>query len=83
MYSATITSQGQITLPVAARKKVGFKPGDRVMVVPRSGRLDVMKVEGWESLRGVLSQFKGRYPTKKQLAEAWTAGYRQKWLKIG
>ena len=83
MYTATITSQGQITLPAEARRRVGFKPGDKVVVVPQSGRLHVMKIEGWDDMRGILKKYTKvrRYPTKEELAEGWAADYRRKWLK--
>jgi AbrB family looped-hinge helix DNA binding protein len=74
MYSATITSQGQITIPAAARRKVGLKPGDRVTVMPLADRLAIVKEEGWDSLRGVLSKFKGNYPTQDELARAHVSG---------
>ena len=34
MTSATVTSKGQITIPVAVRAKLGLRPGSRLAFVP-------------------------------------------------
>ncbi len=34
MDSATVTSKGQITIPVGVRAKLGLRPGSRVTFVP-------------------------------------------------
>jgi antitoxin PrlF len=33
MATAAVTSKGQITIPLEVRKKLGLKPGDRVLFV--------------------------------------------------
>jgi AbrB family looped-hinge helix DNA binding protein len=53
MATATVTSQGQITIPLEVRKKPGIKPGDRVRFIegengefilkPKTGSLMDMK----------------------------------------
>lgn len=42
MELAKITSKGQITLPVAIRKKLGVKDGDKVLFVEDNGRVVIM-----------------------------------------
>ena len=32
-YVATVTSKGQLTLPIAVRRKLGIDPGDQVAIV--------------------------------------------------
>lgn len=34
MTSATVTSKGQVTIPVDVRNKLGLRPGSRVAFVP-------------------------------------------------
>ncbi len=34
MASATVTSKGQITIPVEVRTKLGIRPGSRIAFVP-------------------------------------------------
>jgi len=82
MYQATITRQRQMSIPAKLMEMVGMKPGEKVdlIVLGTNGAktIQMRKSSGWESLRGILSEFKGSYPTKKQLAKAHVAG-----LKIG
>lgn len=33
MATASVTSKGQITIPIEVRKKLGLKPGDRVAFI--------------------------------------------------
>lgn len=83
MYTATLTSQGQITVPVEMREKVGLKPGDRLIFWYENGRFVVVKEEGIESLRGVFAKYAVGKPklTKKRLekirSEMWTERYRR------
>ncbi len=54
MATASVTSKGQITIPIEVRKKLGLKPGDRVnfiegengeyIIKPRTG--SIMDLEG-------------------------------------
>jgi len=57
MFQATLTSQGQISLPSQARKKIGLKPGDKVLVIPIGSRLEIYKDEGIEALRGIFKDY--------------------------
>lgn len=34
MTSATVTSKGQVTIPIAVRTKLGLQPGSRLAFVP-------------------------------------------------
>lgn len=60
MYQATITGQGQITIPSEMRKKMGLKPGDAMTFVPQTNdwkEYSVSKSMTWEDLRGVLRPY--------------------------
>ena|SRR3989344_8759205 len=60
MLQATLTSQGQVTVPVVVRKKMGLKPGDKLTFFPDSSdwkELKVSKSLSFEELRGILKPF--------------------------
>ena len=54
MSAATITSQGQITLPKAVRDRLELVPGDRVdFVLAADGRYDLIPIKASvKSLKG-------------------------------
>ena len=42
MTSATVTSKGQVTIPVDVRTKLGLRPGSRIAFVPTgTGRYEI------------------------------------------
>jgi AbrB family looped-hinge helix DNA binding protein len=43
MTESTLSAKNQIAIPREAREALGLKPGDKVLVVVRSGRLLVLK----------------------------------------
>lgn len=81
MFPATITRQGQVTVPVGARKEVGFKPGDRVLFVPVGNVLEMRREEGIEALRGIFAKYAEGKPKltparlRKLRVKLWTARY--------
>lgn len=62
MASATMTSKGQITVPVAVRSELGLKAGDHVDFVRNErGRYELAPRNGSiQRLKGIL---RGRRPT--------------------
>jgi AbrB family looped-hinge helix DNA binding protein len=56
MAVATVTSKGQVTLPVEARRRLGIKAGTRLeFIVKDDGRLEVVRVGGSvRELKGLL-----------------------------
>jgi AbrB family looped-hinge helix DNA binding protein len=58
---ATLSSKNQIVIPREARKSLGVKPGDKLLIVPRGSTVIVMaKPENYaEALLGL---GKGLYP---------------------
>lgn len=88
MYTATLTRQGQITLPVGMRKRSGLMPGDRLVFMPKGNNGDlyeISKVGDISDLRGSLARYTRvrRYPTQDDIAKAWVADYARKWGKHG
>jgi antitoxin PrlF len=43
MSTAALTSKGQLTVPVEVRRKMGLKPGDRVVFIERENGEFVLK----------------------------------------
>jgi antitoxin PrlF len=81
MATATITSKGQITIPVEIRRQLGLKPGDRIDFVPGPNGDVTIKTKKlpFERLRGIL-----RDPTRKPLSvqdmdRAIARTLREKW----
>lgn len=49
MPSSTLSSKGQITVPVEVRKRLGLKPGDRVEFALDEGRTTLRRARGPEN----------------------------------
>ncbi|MCD8075402.1 MAG: type II toxin-antitoxin system PrlF family antitoxin [Lachnospiraceae bacterium] len=58
MELAKITSKGQITIPIAIRRLLGVKDGDKVMFVQEGNKV-VMTNASMEALLEVQDAFKG------------------------
>ena len=60
---ATVTSKGQITVPLAVRSRLGLKEGDRIEFINQDGRTTIRPVRGEEnpfySFAGPLGTFAG------------------------
>lgn len=58
-YVATVTSKGQLTLPIEVRRRLGIDPGDRVTIVVDQGddRAELRRIK--ETVRSVF----GSIPT--------------------
>jgi len=76
MASATVTSKGQITIPVKVRNSLGLNPGDRVQFVEADKGKFVMTAvnRSIRELEGILWR-KGRKPvTIEDMDEAIARG---------
>ena len=49
-WTMTLSSNGQITLPKAARDRLGAAPGDKILLVERRGRFE-LEAYGGDILR--------------------------------
>lgn len=54
MYTVTITSQGQISIPAKIRRKLGLDKTKRVLVSEQNGKLVIEPVKDLLELRGSL-----------------------------
>lgn len=52
MQITTVTTKGQVTLPAEIRKKVGIRPGSRVVSEYLNGEIRVRLIPDFFSLRG-------------------------------
>jgi AbrB family looped-hinge helix DNA binding protein len=72
--ASTLTSKGQVTVPLEVRRRLGLRPGDRVEFVTEGERTVVRRESGpanpFERYKGALGPFPGgRAGLKKWLSE--------------
>ena len=75
MY-ATITSKGQITLPVAARRALGLREGQKVGIRIEADSLVIDAPRAVESVRALIraeAQERGTWGTVPTSGEGWAA----------
>ena len=72
---ATVTSKGQVTLPVEARRRLGLKPGTKLeIIVTDDERLEAIPVaESVTSLKGMVPKPRKRL-SLAQIEKAIAAG---------
>jgi AbrB family looped-hinge helix DNA binding protein len=76
MLSSSVTTKGQVTIPIELRKKLGIKPGDRVGFVDEGGRIVLQCQEtAIEAVFGMVKAGKG--VTLEQIEGAISAGRRR------
>lgn len=64
-YTVSITSQGQISIPVELRKKLGLNKKSKAIVSEQEGKLVVEPVKDLLKLRGSLKSNKRPIPNDK------------------
>lgn len=73
MLRSSVTTKGQVTIPIELREKLGIKPGDRVGFVDEGGRLVLQRQEtAIEAVFGIVKAGKG--VTLEQMEDAISAG---------
>ena len=73
MLSSSVTTKGQVTIPIELREKLGIKPGDRVGFVDEGGRIVLQRQEtAIETVFGIVKAGKG--VTLEQIEDAISAG---------
>lgn len=75
MASSTISSKGQITVPLEIRKRLGLKEGDRVEFVIDDDRTIIRPARGVEN---PFQKYVGALPVHKSVVEikAWVRDLR-------
>jgi AbrB family looped-hinge helix DNA binding protein len=73
MLSSSVTTKGQVTIPVELRERFGIKPGDRVGFVEEGERIVLQRQEtAIEAVFGIVKASKG--VTLDQMEGAIAAG---------
>ena len=73
MLSSSVTTKGQVTIPIELREKLGIKPGDRVGFVDEGDQIVLQRQEtAIEAVFGMVKAGKG--VTLEQMDDAITAG---------
>ena len=73
MLSSSVTTKGQVTIPMELREKLGIKPGDRVGFVDEGGKIVLQRQEtAIEAVFGIVKPRKGA--TLEQMEGAIAAG---------
>jgi len=67
---ATITSKGQVTLPLSIRRRLGLRKGSRIVFLERGDEVRVIREEDLEDLFDVFERRrKGLRMTRKRLGD--------------
>ncbi|MGQ0549547.1 MAG: AbrB/MazE/SpoVT family DNA-binding domain-containing protein [Armatimonadota bacterium] len=72
-----VSTKGQIVIPQEVRRRLGIKPGDRVVVVAGDSEAVLMTAARYtESVRGVAG---GIYGKNREEIDAYVRGERRTW----
>ena len=70
MPLATVSSKGQITLPAGARRALGIKTHDRVVVEVSNGAILIRPVRDFFELKGFLGKASSRREEREAMMRA-------------
>ena len=73
MLESTLTSRGQTTVPLAVRKALGLKPGDRLRYIIEDGAVRIRPLRSIRRLRGIVKHV-GPSVTLKEMDRAIAEG---------
>ena len=62
MTTARVSERGQISIPAAARRKLGIKPKSRVIVEVGENEIVIRPVKSITELAGILREYAKRIP---------------------
>lgn len=68
---ATVTSKGQITVPLAVRSRLGIREGDRIEFVTQGGRTTIQPVRGEENPFAKFAGALGTFPRGRAEISNW------------
>jgi len=76
MATATVTSKGQITIPIEVRKKLGLRPGDRVDFIEGENGVFILnpKKRSIMDLHGAI-KWEGKPVTIEEMNETIAKGW--------
>ena len=70
-HIATVTSKGQITVPLAVRSRLGLREGDRVEFVTQGGRTTIQPLRGEENPYARFAGALGTFPGGRAEIKNW------------
>ena len=70
MTFATLSSKGQLTVPVAAREALGLRAGSRVSIETQGDRIIIRPPPDFLTFKGMLGKAKPRVREQAALASA-------------
>lgn len=74
-----VSTKGQVVIPLAIRRRLGIRPGDRLVIVGGEHEAVLMKAKRYaESLRGMAQ---GVYGRTREEVDAYVRGERRTWEK--
>ena len=77
MSSLSLTSKGQVTVPVKIRRSLGLNPGDRVKFVEQKGKYFIERDN--DDISSIFGMFKAkRSASLEQMETAISAGWRRR-----
>lgn len=82
--TATVTSKGQITIPVEVRKRLNLRAGDRVdFVLEADGRVSLQsRTTPFEQLRGMFHRKGRKAMSVRDMDRARDAALLERWKRI-
>ena len=84
MPTATVTSKGQITIPLPVRNRLGLRAGDRIdFLVESGGRILLQpKRTPFENLRGILKTSGKKLASVREMDRAIERALRMRWERV-
>lgn len=77
MPSLSLTSKGQVTVPVKIRRSLGLNPGDRVKFVEQKGKYFIERDN--DDISSIFGMFKAKKSASlEQMETAISAGWRRR-----
>lgn len=74
MSSLSLTSKGQVTVPVKIRRSLGLSPGDRVKFIEEKGKFFIQRDN--DDISSIFGMFKAKKSVSlEQMDEAIAAGW--------
>jgi AbrB family looped-hinge helix DNA binding protein len=70
MALVTVSSKGQITLPVALRRRIGLKPNDKVVIESAGDSIVIRRVRSFLELKGILGPAKSLDEEREGMIQA-------------
>ena len=83
MPTATLTSKGQVTIPLPVRQRLRLKAGDRIdFVLGREGVVTLRpKRVPFEQLQGILKSSRPRAVTVREMDQGIERAVRERWTR--